>query len=119
MQIPIEISYRNIAKNSDLDGLIRERAEKLTRVCGSLVSCRVAVEKPQEQQDSGNPYRVRIDVRVPPGNELVVRKEPGQEKTQTDVRAVVNDAFDAMSRRLRDLNDRRQDRAKKPPSRKA
>lgn len=37
-----------------------------------LISCDVAVERPQKFQQNGNPYRVRIRLRVPPGQEVVI-----------------------------------------------
>jgi hypothetical protein len=65
MQVPLNMTFRNVRKSADLEALIRKQARKLERVCSHLVSCRIAVEKPQAHQKSGNPFRVRVDVTCP------------------------------------------------------
>lgn len=90
-----------------LENLIRQRAAALERVCDHISSCRVAVEKPLEFHKSGNPYRVRIDIRVPPKHELAISREPG-EGDQRDIQAVVRSAFDAARKRLKKIVERQQ-----------
>lgn len=103
MQVPLQLSFRNVRHTSDIEDLVREKADKLGKVCDYLSSCRVAVEKPQEHINSGNPYRVRIDMTVSPGHELVVKKEAGRGNMHDPLDVVVRDAFDTASRRLRKL----------------
>ena len=67
----VEISYRGVAKSDEIDNLIRTKAERLDRFCDHITRCDVAVEQPNQSQREGNPFRVRVDVRVPPGHELV------------------------------------------------
>jgi len=74
MQLPIEISYRGVEKTDEIDTLIRTKAERLDRFCDHISRCDVAVERPNHAQQSGNPFRVRVDLTVPPGHELVVEK---------------------------------------------
>jgi len=106
MEIPLEISFREVEKTEELEELIRNSAADLEKVCGKLISCRIAVEKPQKHQSSGNPYRVRIDARVPPGQELVVRKEPADSPMHESLHAVIVDAFETAERRLRKLSEK-------------
>ncbi len=80
MKIPLELSFRGLDKTPDIEDLIEEKVQKLTQFCDHLSSCRVAVESPQEHQQSGNPFRVRIDVRVPPGHEIVDKPGARSEK---------------------------------------
>lgn len=61
------------------------------------------MEKRQEHQRVGNPYRVRIDMTVPPGHELVVRREPTQGDMHDPLEVVLRRAFDAAARQLRKL----------------
>jgi cold shock CspA family protein len=74
MNVPLEISYRGVDKTESIDALIREKAERLERFCNYLSSCRIAVEKPQAHQERGSGYRVRIDMTVPLGHELVAHR---------------------------------------------
>ncbi len=115
MQVPLEISYRDVQKTEEIDTLIREKAAKLEKICHHLISCRVAVEKPQEHQRTGNPYRIRIDMRVPPGHEMVVKRESSEGNMHDPLSQVIRDAFDAARRQLQDLVERQRGEVKTKP----
>lgn len=115
MQTPLEISYRNIEKDDSIDDLIRQKTGKLEQVCDYLISCHVAVEKTQEHQRTGNPYRVRIDMRVPPGHELTVRKEPTDGDMHDPLDVVIRRTFKVARRKLRDLVEKQRGEIKKHP----
>lgn len=108
MEIPLQLSFRDIppARQSELEERVRTRAVKLERFCDHITSCRVAVERPNQHQESGNAFRVRIDITVPPGHEIVVRKEPGDNDLHSDLLTVVNGAFEAAERQLKELVER-------------
>lgn len=112
MRVPLEIAYRNVEKSDYLEELIREKAAKLEKINEDIISCRVAVEKPQEHQRSGNPFRVRVDVRLPPGKEVVAERGIGQGDLHDPLPRVIRAAFDAAAKQLRELTKRRLDRAR-------
>lgn len=101
MDVPLEITYRNVEKTEALDALIRKKVENLEKVCPYLNSCRIAVEKPQHDR-AGNPYRVRINMTVPPGHELAVSRNPG-EGDSSELPQVIRKAFEAARRQLKTL----------------
>ncbi len=103
MQIPLEISYRNVHKSETLEEIIQHKIDKLEKICDYITSCRVAIEKPQLHQKTGNPFRVRISLKMPPGHELVVRKESGKGDMHEGLTKVVRDAFDAVFRQVQEL----------------
>jgi cold shock CspA family protein len=111
----LEISYRDVQKIDAIENLIKEKTEKLEKLCNYITSCRVAVEKPQKHQRSGSSYRVRIDLTVPPGHELVVRREAGQGNVHEDLTTVIRDAFDAVQRQLKELVERQRGGIKTHP----
>jgi cold shock CspA family protein len=115
MRVPLEISFKGIANTTEIENLIRSKVSKLERVCSYITSCRVAVEKRQEHQRVGNPYRVRIDMTVPPGHELVVRREPTQGDMHDPLEVVVKHAFDTAARRLQKLVKLQQGEVKNHP----
>jgi ribosome-associated translation inhibitor RaiA len=86
-----------------LEARIRQKVAKLERFCDHIIGCRVALERPQRHQRSGNPYRVRIDVTVPPGHEIVVSCDPHKSEMHDDLAVVVNRAFKAAARQLKAL----------------
>ncbi len=115
MQIPLVTSYRNVRKTPDVEELIHEQAYKLEKVCDHITSCRVAVEKVQKSQTSGNPYRVRIDITVPPGHEVVAKREPSKGDMHDPLVTVIRKAFQAAKKELEKINDKQNGRVKSHP----
>jgi cold shock CspA family protein len=103
MQVPLNMTFRNVRKSAEIEALIRKQAVKLERVCPYLVSCRIAIEKPQAHQKSGNPFRVRVDVTVPPAHELVTVRNSGEGDLHEQLPTVLRQAFGAMQRQLKKL----------------
>jgi cold shock CspA family protein/ribosome-associated translation inhibitor RaiA len=112
MNVPVEITYRNIEKTDFLDDLIHRQAAKLEQTCGHISSCRVALERPQVHQRTGNIHRLRIDVTVPPGHELVSTQEPGDNDMHDNVETVILRGFKAVRRQLTQLVDRQRGQVK-------
>ena len=112
MEVPLELTFKDVEKSDAIVDLIYEKIAKLEQVCDSIISCRVIIEKPQEHQASGNPYRVRLTVRVPPGHEVVVKREPGESPQHDPLEIVIRDVFDIGRRRLRSLMERLRDETK-------
>jgi cold shock CspA family protein len=115
MKVPLEIAFKGIRNTDELDALIREEAAKLERVCGYISSCRVIVEARQKHQTTGSPYRVRIDMTVPPGHELVVKQEAGQGDMHDPVEIVIKDVFESAARQLRKLVEQQRGAIKAHP----
>jgi len=100
MQIPPEITYRNINKTNKIDSLVREKIAKLEQFCDYINSCRVVLEKTHENPSSGSPYKVSIDITIPHGRELAVSHNPDQGKQYPPLETVIRDAFEAARRQL-------------------
>jgi ribosomal subunit interface protein len=103
MKLPVEISYRGVEKSHQLDELIRSKAARLDRFCDHIGRCDVVVEHPNHAQHSGNPFRVRIDLTVPPGHELVADERQAEHEMHEPLSKVINDAFKTMERQLKAL----------------
>lgn len=99
MQIPLEVTLRDIPDSPAVEGRIREKAAKLERFHNRIMSCRVTVESPQQRKHQGRLYSVHIDIKVPGGTELVVNRVQNE-----DVFVAIRDAFDAAARQLEDVN---------------
>jgi ribosomal subunit interface protein len=96
MQVPIQITFRDIARSDALESHIREKAEKLGEFHPRIVSCRVTVEEQRKHHHQGRHFSVRLDVRVP-GKEIVANRDHHE-----DVYVALRDAFDAAKRQLED-----------------
>jgi ribosomal subunit interface protein len=96
MQVPLQITLRNIAHSDAVETAIRKRAEKLDRFYRHIVSCRVVVEIPSRHKQQGKEFVVRLDIKVP-GNEIVINHDHHE-----DVYRALQDAFLAARRKLED-----------------
>ncbi|MBW4574678.1 MAG: HPF/RaiA family ribosome-associated protein [Aphanothece sp. CMT-3BRIN-NPC111] len=112
MKVPLEITFRDVQKSDAIEALIHEKVAKLEDVCNYITSCHIAVEKPHDRPRSGSPYRVRIDMTVPPGHELVADSNPSEGTQYDALDVVVRDAFDAARRQLKELAERQRKKVK-------
>lgn len=106
MQLPMQITFRNLDRSEAVESRLRERAAKLDKYYNHIMACRVAVEARHKHRLHGNHYHVRIDVTVPDG-ELVANHEPDAHHAYTDVYVAIRDAFDSITRQLESYASRR------------
>jgi ribosomal subunit interface protein len=111
MQIPLQITFRNLARSRAIEAKVREHAEKLDKYYDRIMGCRVVVEKQHKHHRRGNHYHVRVDATVP-GGEFVASREPDEHHAYTDVYVAIRDAFDTVRRQLEDYARRRDRRVK-------
>lgn len=109
MKIPPEITYRGVEKTDAIETLINEKIAKLERVCDHISSCHIAVEKEQDRPRDRSPYRVRLDITVPPSHELAAESIMGHQTQYAELDVVIRDAFDKAWRQLRDLSEQQQE----------
>lgn len=99
MQIPLQISWRNIEPSDVVDETIRGHLDKLGQFFDRIHSCRVAVERPHNHHEHGNQFHVRVELHVP-GKELVASRDPDGGHRHEDVYVTIRDAFDSVRRQL-------------------
>lgn len=102
MQLPLQITFRNMDASDALDANIRAKAAKLDEYFDNVMSCRVVVEAQHRHHHKGNLYNARIDITLP-GHEIVVSRTPQADHAHEDVYVAVRDSFDAAYRRLEDF----------------
>jgi ribosomal subunit interface protein len=96
VQIPLQITIRDVDHSEALETRIRDKAKKLEEFFKHIMSCRVVVEAPHKHHHQGKQFNVRIDIGVP-GSEIVVNRDHHE-----DVYVALRDAFDAAKRQLED-----------------
>jgi ribosomal subunit interface protein len=96
MQIPLQITIRDIEHSDALETHIRDKVSKLEEFFNRIISCRVVVEMPHKHHNQGKHFTVRLDIGVP-GSEIVVNRDHNE-----DVYVALRDAFDAAKRQLED-----------------
>ena len=112
MQLPVNITYRGVDKSDDIDQFVLSKATRLEKFCDHINRCDVAIEQPNRAHQKGNPFRVRIDVTVPPGHELVADEKGTDNGAHSPLTKVIHDAFKTMEGELRRLVDKQRHEVK-------
>ncbi len=99
MKVPLQITFRHTDHSDSVESKIKERADKLDRLHPEIIGGRVVIDVPQRRQRKGKIFQAQVDITVP-GAELVVNRDPLLDHAHEDVYAAIEDAFDAMERRL-------------------
>lgn len=103
MQLPVEITYRGLEKSEEIESMVQEKAAHLEKFCNHINRCDVVIEQPNHAHKKGNAVRVRIDVTVAPGHELVADESQTEDNSFQPLTKAVHDAFKTMERQLRHL----------------
>lgn len=117
MQVPLELAFHNIESSQWAEDEIRARVADLEKIYHRLISCRVRVDQPAENNSGSIPPVVHIELSIPGRKELVVSHEPAhlqRKYQQPDLRKAIREAFRIAERQLRDLKEQREGRTKEP-----
>jgi ribosome-associated translation inhibitor RaiA len=101
MELPVQVTFRNMPPSPAVEADIRDRARKLERFYDRTVSCRVALDAPHRHRHKGRIYRVRIELGLPRGR-LISSGASELAHEHEDVYVAVRDAFRAVRRQLED-----------------
>lgn len=119
MNLPVQITFRNMDTSPWVEDRIHEEAAKLDQFYDRITSCRVMVETPHRHHQRGRQHHVRIELGVP-GTEIVVAHEPSLHSDMThrgdgewkkhleahpqhkDLYLAIHDAFKEARRQLQD-----------------
>lgn len=97
MELPLQITVRDMPRSDALDARIREKVAELDRFHPRITSCRVTVAETRKHHEQGRQFEVRIDLRVPEHAEIVVNRQHDE-----DVYVALRDALAAATRQLED-----------------
>lgn len=109
MQVPLQITLRDIEHSDAVEKLIRQKVKKLNRFCDQIISCQVVIEYTQRHQHSGKLYNVRINLTVPK-KELIANHN-----NEEDLYVGIHEAFDDMMRQLEEVKQIRSGDVKSHP----
>lgn len=103
MQLPLQITIRDMPHSEALDARIRDKAAKLAEFHPNITSCRVTIEESRKHHRQGRHFQALVDLRVP-GHELVSNHHHDE-----DVYVALRDAFQAVRRQLDELTRGKRD----------
>ena len=93
-RIPLQITSRNLELTGEIESFILKKSEKLDKFHRDMMSCRVLLQVPHRNRNSGLVYNARIDLALP-GKDIVIRREAHE-----DLHRAINLAFDAALKRV-------------------
>ena len=112
MQVPLQITFRNMESSEAVETDVRKRVDKMNRRHAEIISCRVVVEAPLQHHRKGGLFKVRIDITCPEAK-LEINREPSSEHhAHEDVYVALRDAFNAADRKLEEYRCRRKGQVK-------
>ncbi|MDA8431753.1 MAG: HPF/RaiA family ribosome-associated protein [Nitrospiraceae bacterium] len=97
MEIPLQITARDIELTDAIRSDITEKAVKLDSLYDRITRCRVVIDSPRRHPHEGKLYSVHIYMTLP-GAELTVKREMDK-----DLYVAVRDAFRDARRKLEDF----------------
>ena len=101
MERPLQIAFKNMASSEFLEGLIRERVDRLHRFHHNITGARVVVEVPHRSAESGKtPIGISVEVDIPGHKPVIAKGEQDRREMKGDSSAIVNRVFEAIERQL-------------------
>jgi ribosomal subunit interface protein len=97
MQLPLQVTFRDVSHSDAIEAAIREKVEKLDRFYDRIMAVRAVVGTIQRHRHQGKLYNIRLDITVP-GGEIVINRDKAE-----DIYVAIRDAFDAARRKLEDF----------------
>ncbi len=98
MQIPLQITVRDMHHSEALDAHIREKVAGLERFHPRITSCRVTVSEFRKHHQQGRHFEACVDVRVPGHAEIVSNRHHDE-----DIYVALRDAIDSTTRQLEEV----------------
>lgn len=102
MQLPLQVSFRQLEPSAEIEAIVAEKAAVLDRFADRIMSCRVTIEPAGKHRRQGNQYAVHIDLKLP-GHEIAISREPSQHVEHREIGVTLRDAFDAARRQIEDF----------------
>jgi ribosome-associated translation inhibitor RaiA len=101
METPVQITFRGVPVDDEIERLCRKEVEKLERYHDRITGCHVVIAQPHRRHRHGNLFQVSVDL-VVPGAEIAVNRVPSEHEADEKLELALREAFDTARRRLED-----------------
>jgi ribosome-associated translation inhibitor RaiA len=112
MQVPLKITFQDIAHSDAIEARLREEAAKLEQFYDRIVSMQVVVGRPQHRHHKGDTFHIKLQLEIPGAADIVISRDPAVTGAHEDVYVTIRDAFKAARRQLQDVARKRQGQVK-------
>jgi cold shock CspA family protein len=101
MQTTPEVIFKDIQRSPWVEELIAERCAHLEKFSQEITRCHVTLTQEVASHRTGNRYSVMVEVRMPRHHDLAVKKQKDIVDMQTQLPAVINQAFAAIEKQVK------------------
>lgn len=101
MQIAPEVIFKDVDRSPWVEEYIAERCAHLEKFSQEITRCHVTISQEVASHRKGNRYSVMVEVRLPKHHDLAVKKQKDIVDMQTQLPAVINQAFSAIEKQLK------------------
>ena len=101
MQVAPQVIFKDVDRSAWVEEYVAERVQNLEKFSDEITSCHVTLSQEQGSHRKGNRYSVMVEVRVPRQHDLAVKKQKEIRDMQTQLPALINQAFGAIQKQLK------------------
>ena len=101
MQIAPEIIFHDVDRSEWVENYIAERLGRLEKFAEGITRCHVTLAQEVASHSKGNRYSVMVEVRLPPNHDLAAKKQKVVHDMNTQLPALINQAFGAIETQLK------------------
>ena len=101
MQTAPEVIFKDIDRSPWVEEYIAERCAHLEKFSQEITRVHVTISQEAASHRKGNRYGVMVEARLPKHHDLAVKKQKQITDMQTQLPAVINQAFSAMEKQLK------------------
>lgn len=104
MERPLQIAFKNMTSSEALEGIVRERVDRLHRFHTKITGARVVIEVPHRSPESGKtPIGIAVEIDVPGHSPIIAKGEQDRREMKGDQSAIINRVFEAVERQLEQI----------------
>jgi ribosomal subunit interface protein len=100
MQVAPQVIFKDLDRSPWVEDYVAERMRHLEKFSDEITSCHVTLSQEQGSHRKGNRYSVMVEVRIPQ-HDLAVKKQKEIREMQTQLPALINQAFGAIEKQLK------------------
>src|SRR6267142_3096708 len=101
MQVAPEVIFKGVDRSAWVENYVAERLGHLERFAQDITRCHVTLSREGSSHHKVNRYSVMVEVRVPKQHDLAVKKQKKIHDMQTELPAIINEAFGAIETQLK------------------
>lgn len=113
-----DIHFHGLEKSDAIETKVQDKVAKLHRHFDRMSGCRVVLDAPQRNAAKAKVFRVKIEISIPNSAPVIINHEREGSSANEDLPLAIRDAFEAATRKVDELGDRRANRGRAESSRR-